>query len=239
MQRSFAQWALFGWLLAVSPAGADDLSDFNAVVEKASSHQRVALGYLRTGNTDLAGLEVERMREAWSALGALKRPAAFDQDPQLYTATLVDGSLRLVSATIMIDTFRPDAARDALSGIRQGLSRLRKAGGVPVLADCIGDTNAIMERLVTFDDPNLDWSRRGTDREISSTAENYRAEIARCDAMATEEIRAAPEFRRMVDGINHSLSQFPNAVATHDADLLHRLMGELRAFDNLLSFRYG
>jgi hypothetical protein len=31
-------------------AAADDLSDFNAAVEKAESHNRVAIGYLRTGN---------------------------------------------------------------------------------------------------------------------------------------------------------------------------------------------
>ncbi len=49
-------------------ARADDLSDFNAAVESASAHNRVAIGYLRTGNVDLASLEIERLRDAWGKL---------------------------------------------------------------------------------------------------------------------------------------------------------------------------
>ena len=47
---------------------ADDLADFNAAVEKAESHNRVAIGYLRTGNVDLAWIEIDRLRDAWGAL---------------------------------------------------------------------------------------------------------------------------------------------------------------------------
>src|SRR3712207_863765 len=47
------------WLTVA--ATADELADFNAAVERASSHHRVVLGYLRTGNVDLAMLELERM----------------------------------------------------------------------------------------------------------------------------------------------------------------------------------
>jgi hypothetical protein len=31
----------------------------------------------------------------------------------------------------------------------------------------------------------------------------------------------------------------PKAVEMRDADLVHRLLIELRSFDNLLAFRYG
>jgi hypothetical protein len=31
----------------------------------------------------------------------------------------------------------------------------------------------------------------------------------------------------------------PKVIETRDNDMLHRLIGELRAFDNLLVFRYG
>ena len=31
----------------------------------------------------------------------------------------------------------------------------------------------------------------------------------------------------------------PKTIATRDSDLLHRVLIELRSFDNLLSFRYG
>ena len=56
---------------------------------------------------------------------------------------------------------------------------------------------------------------------------------------AIETVRTAPEFRRLVDGAKASLSLIPKAIATRDADLLHRVLIELRSFDNLLAFRYG
>jgi len=56
---------LIGALLAGSLVRADDLTDFNAAVETVSAHSRVAIGYLRTGNVDLASLEMDRLRDAW------------------------------------------------------------------------------------------------------------------------------------------------------------------------------
>ena len=37
----------------------------------------------------------------------------------------------------------------------------------------------------------------------------------------------------------HSLSLIPQAIAARDSNLLHRVLIELRAIDNLLLFRYG
>ena len=106
-----------------------------------------------------------------------------------------------------------------------------------LLADCIAEANATMDRLMAFNDDALDWSRQADAVTQSSTA--YRAQVDRCDAMADQTIRAAPEFRRLVDGLRNSLSQFPKAIAEKDTDLLRRLLGEMRSFDNLLAFRYG
>ena len=47
-------------------------------------------------------------------------------------------------------------------------------------------------------------------------------------------MRATPEFRRLVDGAKAGLALIPKAVATRDSDLLHRVLIELRSFDNLL-----
>jgi hypothetical protein len=57
--------------------------------------------------------------------------------------------------------------------------------------------------------------------------------------MASDEIKAQPEFRRLIDGVAASLALVPKAIASRDGDLLHRLLIELRSFDNLLAFRYG
>jgi hypothetical protein len=60
-----------------------------------------------------------------------------------------------------------------------------------------------------------------------------------CDDLAPPEVRASPEFRRLLDGIAASLAYVPTAINTRDVDMLHRVIGELRAFDQLLTFRYG
>jgi hypothetical protein len=65
--------------LAESRAAAN-LADFNAAVEAISTHNRIAVGYLRTENVDLASLEIDRMRNAWVIFTerfAGDRPEAF------------------------------------------------------------------------------------------------------------------------------------------------------------------
>ena len=54
-----------------------------------------------------------------------------------------------------------------------------------------------------------------------------------------DSVRQMPEFRRLIDGTKASLELISKAIATRDADLLHRVLIELRSFDNLLDFRFG
>jgi hypothetical protein len=63
--------------------------------------------------------------------------------------------------------------------------------------------------------------------------------LDRCDGMADDAVRKAGEFRRLVDGAKASLTLIAKAIATRDSDLLHRVLIELRSFDNLLAFRFG
>lgn len=68
----------------VAASRAADLAEFNAAIEAVSAHNRVAIGYLRTENFDLASLEIDRMRNAWVRFTerfAGNRPDAFDGNP--------------------------------------------------------------------------------------------------------------------------------------------------------------
>src|SRR5438270_1034129 len=107
-----------------TPARADELEDFNRAVEAAMSHRRVAAEYLRTGNVDLAVLEIEGMREAWGKVSTLPRPSAF-KDQQRYTGTLLEIAAGLVGVSLVLNLGRPDVAREQLGAIRVSLSRLR------------------------------------------------------------------------------------------------------------------
>jgi hypothetical protein len=228
-------------LTGLGGAFAGDLADFNAAVESAAAHNRVAIGYLRTGNADLASLEIDRLREAWGQLTARfsgKRPDAFDGNPR-YGTIWTGVSARLVGTDMMVKSGRLEAAGQSLSGIRSDLYDLRKASGIVVLADCVRDANTMMDALMVYNNRTLDWTKSETRFGIANKASIYGYELDRCDAIASEAVRKAPEFRRLVDGAKAGLALIPKAIATSDGDLLHRVLIELRSFDNLLAFRFG
>jgi len=241
MLSRLARITCLALVLFAGPARAGDLADFNAAVEQAESHNRVAIGYLRTGNIDLASLEFDRLREAWNALQqrfAGKRPDAFD-GVALYGQMWTKVSARLVAADMMLTSGRPEAAQQSLEAIRGDLYDLRKSAGIAVLADCLRDANAAIDALMAYNDRSLDWSNAATPFGIASKAAIYGAVLDRCDGMAGEAVHQAPEFRRLIDGAKASLTFIPKAVADRDTDLLHRVLIELRSFDKLLTFRYG
>ena len=238
-----ARVACLALILAAGAAAAwaGDLADFNAGMEKADSHNRVAIGYLRTGNIDLAALELDRLRESWSALQQRfngKPPDAFD-GVALYGNLWTSVSARLVAADLMLKSGRPDAARQSLNAIRGDFYELRKTAGIVVLADCVRDANAAMDALMVYNDRALDWANSETRDDIANKTSIYGSVLDRCDGMASEAVRKSPEFRRLVDGAKAGLALIPKAIATRDSDLLHRVLIELRSFDNLLAFRYG
>lgn len=231
--------ASLGLLLAASSPAADELDDFNRAVELFSSHHRVALHYLRTGNVDFAVIELDRMREAWSDVvdrfGG-KRPAAVTDGP-LYTLTLTDISMRMIGVRLVLDLGRADVAGETLSDIRGVLARLREKSGIVVLADCVLAANTAMDALLDAREVDLAKADVGTD--VLAKAERYSGELKRCEEIASPRQRADPEFRRLVDGAMASLTLVSQAVAQRDSALLGRLIDELRAFDRLLAFRFG
>jgi hypothetical protein len=244
MLASYLRAAILGFVLfagAAFPARADDLADFNAAVEEISAHNRVAIGYLRTGNSDLASLELDRLRAAWGELTkrfAGKRPAVFDGN-KLYVTALTDISTRLVTADLMLNSGRPEVARQALEGVRDDIYALRTSAGVKVLADCIFDSNKAAAAFMAYDTPELDWSKPGVANAVAEKAAAYAGVLDRCDAVASEAVRKQSEFRRLIEEAKTELAKVPHAVEHRDAAQLHRIVGSLRAIDNLLAFRFG
>ena len=170
---------------------AGDLADFNAAVEDLSAHNRVAIGYLRTGNADLASLEIDRLRETWGKLAARfagKRPDAFDGN-ELYGALWPTVSARFIAADLMAKTGRPEGVVEALNGLRADLAALRKSSGIVVLADCVRDANGIMDALMVYNDRALDWTKAETRFGVANKASIYGYELDRCDGIANETVR--------------------------------------------------
>jgi hypothetical protein len=222
-------------------AKADELTDFNAAVEAAAAHNRVAIGYLRSGNVGLASLEIDRLRTAWSKLVeqfSRHRPAAFDGNV-LYGKTLVGISARLVGADLMLKSGRLDSARQSLDAIRGDLYALRKSAHIVVLADCVRDSHAAIDRLMVYSNRDLDWTNPPTRIDVADRATTYGRVLDRCDVTAGAAQRKQPEFRRLIDGAKQALALIPKAIETRDTDLLQRVLIQLRTFDNLLTIRFG
>jgi hypothetical protein len=229
------------WGAVCNAVWAGDLAAFNAAVDAAAAHNRVAIGYLRTGNGDLAGLEIDRLRQAWSGVVERfsgERPDVFNNNP-LYGTTLTAVSTRLVAADLMLNTGRLDAARQSLNGVRADLYRLRQSAGVTVLADCILESNQAAAAFMAYDKRDLDWNAADTRDGIAATSQAYGKVLERCDVIAGETLRREPEFRRLIDDARKDLARVPQAIAIRDSALLHRVVISLRAIDNLLSFRFG
>jgi len=161
-------------LACIAPVRADDLDDFNRAVEAAMSHHRVASGYLRTGNVDLAVLEIEGMRESWGKVASLRKPAAF-RDQERYTGTMLEIAAQLIGTKLVLDLGRTDVARESLDKVRRQLSDLRRQNNVTVLADCVLDANIAMDALFAHDE-KPDWD------SVSAGAESYTGTLRRCDA---------------------------------------------------------
>ena len=243
MFSRMARAACLALALSAGAATAEtgNLAEFNDAMESVSSFNRVAIGYLRTGNTDLASIAIDQMRIAWgkfTARFAGRRPVAFDGNP-LYAPLFTVVSARLVAADLMLKTGRPEAARQSLDAIRGDFYDLRKAAGIAVLADCVRDANAAVDALMVYNDRALDWTNSETRDDIANKTSIYGSVLDRCDGMASETVRKAPEFRRLVDGAKAGLALIPKAIASRDSDLLHRVLIELRSFDHLLAFRFG
>ncbi|RAI43212.1 hypothetical protein CH341_15520 [Rhodoplanes roseus] len=180
--------------------------------------RRLAAGYIRTGNAALAALALERLVKALA--GA----------PQAAQAA------RALDA---VDAGDLATAGDAVEALAADLAAQRRAAGVRLPADCVRDFSevyALLDRHRTRPPDLADSTARAA---VADAATSSDAALARCDAEAPALVRADPDFRRLVDGARASLARVPDAARSGDGELLHRFMIELRAYEQLLRFRFG
>src|SRR5262245_2153408 len=110
------------WL--APPSSADELADFHAAVEQASTQYRVAMSTLDTRGREETSAAVQRFREFWQVVidrHAANPAAEGDADAAMFMQ--VDA--RIVGALIVIDIGSREAARHALAPIGEALSQLR------------------------------------------------------------------------------------------------------------------
>lgn len=221
-----------GPLLAAEPA-----AELRALLDGFYGHRRVALGYLRAENTDLAAIEIEHLRGQWAA-DLKKLPAALASERDL-AAALASTDAAVAQSLATVDAGEGEKAREQLRNAANALDAWRRAHGLRQFSDCVGEIGDAYRSLDAYrvTAPNLaDAATRDHIRAALAATESA---LARCDKEAPAEIGREPEFRRLIDGMAASLRQMPDALGKRDNDYLHRLLIEQRAFDELLAFRFG
>jgi len=63
--------------------------------------------------------------------------------------------------------------------------------------------------------------------------------LARYNGLGSTTVRQSRGFRRIIDGSKAGLALIPKAIATHDSELLRRILIELRSFDCQLTLLFG
>jgi len=125
-----ARTLLLAAILAASSvvAGADDLADFSAAVERAELQYQIALRTLESAGRDETAAEVRLFREALqdaiSRLDAHRPPKSESDDS--YAGTMLQIDMAIVGALIVIDIGSREAARAVLTPIGERLAKLRE-----------------------------------------------------------------------------------------------------------------
>ena len=234
-------FCVFSFIFSMSNALAGSTSQFLEDLDAALAHYRESVSYLRTGNTDLAAIELDEMTVKWSGLTknyAATPPDAFDADPQ-FAATLAQVGESATKALADIDAGRFEAAAELLKPIRADMSRFRAASHIQILPDCLFEAANAMDELMAYrGKPPADDDREAR-YDVVAKAAIYGHTLRRCDRMATVSVRDNPDFRRLVDGALKSNARIAEAIATNDSGLLFRLLIEMRSFDRLMFYRFG
>jgi hypothetical protein len=199
-----------------------------------SAHRRVALAYLRTGNTDLAAVEIELLIERWRAnlpgLGPIERS---------FQRSLAEAEENLEGSLSALEKNNLDQARALLERATAPLKEWRDSVGIRLFSDCITELSQAYGRLDVYRVRVPDLGNASTRDAVLTASLGTEGTVMRCDEEATSQTRTHPEFRRLIDGMLNSLRQTPEALLQRDGNYLHRLLIEQRSFEQLLAFRFG
>ena len=123
---------------------AGELGAFNEQVVSAYAPYRSAMFYLRTGNPDVAYLELDAALSAWRSLIERfgKSPPDAFADDQGFGDTLVSVQKALETGRALLDKDDQTSAAATLTSVRIELAALRRRNGVHVYSDCIDEMNA-------------------------------------------------------------------------------------------------
>ena len=242
MRKLMVALAVFAFAITSTPtARSASVHEFNEAVTVAYGFYREAVFLLRTGNPQVASLELEEMAGRWKTL--IKRfgptpPDMYSADPAWET------TLEAINKKIargLAETIKGDAkmAMKTLRPIRKILSGLRRRNGVVVYSDTVDKANAAFEKLFKFryNPPDFDVVEEVDQLRQTLAMTVYWYE--QCVENAPLKLRQDAEFKRLMEDSLYSLSRIWVAIANKAKPNLISLLRGLSSSDRMLFLRFG
>ncbi len=229
-------------LLFHSAAGhADDVSAFNAAIEKVNQPYKSALFYLRTGNAGVAGLELTTATTAWNAVVEryAKTPPAPLTEDAAWPDTVQDITVAFETGQTLAEKGDAKPARKALLPIRGLLHRMRKRNGLRVLADCVFDLNGHMDVLYHWRHNRADFSDPDVRAKATKASNAYIDQLKLCRSEAPDAIKQNADFQSVMDGAAKSAGTLLRPIERQEPDAFINVLRELKSFDVIIFVRWG
>jgi hypothetical protein len=210
-----------------------------AAISKVYSSYRIALSYLRSGETELGGISLATFIDEWSALDkrlTANPPAPFDKDPQ-FTATLADVLKHAQDSQERLVQGDVTGAVTKLEPIRAILAQLRHRNGMRTLSDCIDDISGKMDRLQEMRDAKFNGADQQQVKVARGVLDGLLSVLRACQQQSPK--KNQEQYKRLIDQAVSSVESAKDALAAHDPDRFIRIVRELRSVDRILFQQFG
>ena len=228
-------------IFGLAPARAAEPADFEAAVDGAYRAYRSALFYAHTGNTDLAAIELRQAQDAWSDIEGKylsAPPGPYAKDKQ-WRDDLDAVARKLAETVALLDDGKGPAAEKAARPVADLLSGIRKRSGRAGYSDCVLNLTNQMDELFYWRHNRPDLKDKAVADKVTAQATAYRDRLRKCRAMAPKDYSTAPDFERIYDGADKSISSIFPAIERKDPLGVVNILRELRSFDRILFFKLG
>lgn len=209
--------ALLAGLGTSVPAPAQTAPSPDDMLQQALGHWRAASWYVRLGDDNVTGIEIDAFRIAWENVASLSpnaRPPSHSGDPQ-WPATVTEISALADTAVTAIDGDDEAGAAQALTKIGDALAASRQRAGTTGFPDVVRRYRDAVERLSGL--VNFNEQRQGASFDAARRAEVRAAAVDCASAVATLMPAIPPRWahdaklegviRQNVDGIRTVLAE--------------------------------
>lgn len=223
---------------AQAPARAGD--EFQDVVRAAHGHYRMAWFYTRTGNPDVATLELGTFRQRWGEIVARFGPAP----PAPYAAdkswrkSLNEVTAVLDSAVAQADGGKLKQAHRTLVGVGKALAAIRKRNNVTVFLDLVETYGRHVEAV----SPHRRKPVKLTPELLvffTKMAKAMRTDIERIKADAPARYRNDAGFNASIKGNFDSLAKLDRGIKRKSGLAIMGSIRSVRSDYVLFYIRYG